>query len=78
LTTCKIFVTVNFVEKYCTIKDAAKWLERSRPTVYKLIADGKLRVERIAGRPFIRISDIQKRIEAREARESNVAIKRLP
>jgi excisionase family DNA binding protein len=46
--------------EYVTIKKAAEMLGVSRPTVYKMIADGKLRVREFVGRPAIAMSEINK------------------
>jgi excisionase family DNA binding protein len=46
--------------EYVTITKAAEMLDVSRPTVYKMIADGKLRVRKFVGRPAIAITEISK------------------
>jgi excisionase family DNA binding protein len=46
--------------EYVTITKAAEMLDVSRPTVYKMIADGKLRVRQFVGRPAIAITEISK------------------
>jgi excisionase family DNA binding protein len=48
------------MDRYYTIKRAAEELGKSRPTVYKMIRDGKLRVQTVAGRPAIAISEVEK------------------
>ncbi len=48
------------MDKHYSITRAAKELGRTRPTVYKMIKDGKLRTIIIAGRPIILVADIEK------------------
>lgn len=45
---------------YCTIQDGAKLLGISRPTIYKRIDEGKLKVYEILGRPALKLSEIAK------------------
>ena len=47
-------------ERFITILEAANRLGKSRPTVYKLIKDRKLKAERIVGRPAIAIKEIER------------------
>jgi excisionase family DNA binding protein len=47
--------------EYVTIKKAAEMLGVSRPTVYKLIAEGKIKTREFVGRPAIAVSEIAKR-----------------
>ena len=44
--------------EFCTIKDGAKILKLSRPTVYKRIEQGKLGVYTVLGRPALRLSEV--------------------
>lgn len=60
LTHCKPRATLASVE-YVTIKKAAEMLGVSRPTVYKLIAEGKIKTREFVGRPAIAVSEIAKR-----------------
>lgn len=46
--------------EYCTIQEAAKILNLSRPTVYKLIDEGKLKRYLLLGRPALKLSDVTK------------------
>jgi excisionase family DNA binding protein len=43
---------------YCTIQDGAKLLGISRPTIYKRIDEGKLKVYEVLGRPALKLSEI--------------------
>lgn len=56
--------------EYVTIKKAAELLGVSRPTVYKLIADGKLKVREFVGRPAIATSEIQKHVNGKRSKTS--------
>lgn len=53
---------------YVTISKAAEMLGVSRPTVYKMIADGKLKVREFVGRPAIAVSEITKRVQSRKSK----------
>jgi excisionase family DNA binding protein len=44
--------------EFCTIKDGAKILRVSRPTVYKRIEQGKLGVYTVLGRPALKLSEV--------------------
>ena len=46
---------------YCTIKEGAAMLNVSRPTVYKLIKDGKLRRYVSMGRPALKVSEVRRK-----------------
>jgi excisionase family DNA binding protein len=48
------------MDRHYTIKRAAEELGKSRPTVYKMIRDGKLKIQTIAGRPVIAIHEVQR------------------
>lgn len=48
------------MEHYCTISVGAKLLKVSRPTVYKLIEDGKLGRYKQMGRPALKRSEVNK------------------
>jgi predicted DNA-binding protein (UPF0251 family) len=64
LTARKASVTLPSVE-YVTITKAAKILGVTRPTVYKMIADGKLKVRRfILDTPGIAIAEIERAARA--------------
>jgi excisionase family DNA binding protein len=56
--------------EYCTIQDGAKLLGISRPTVYKRIEEGKLKVYEVLGRPALKLSELSKLKVTREARRS--------
>lgn len=53
------------MDRFYSIKQAALELGKSRPTVYKLIRDGKLKAQTVAGRPAIAIVEVE-RYAARE------------
>jgi excisionase family DNA binding protein len=55
------------MERYLTIKQAAEELGRSRPTVYKMIRDGKLKIQKFAGKPVVAISEVE-RVKAHVSR----------
>jgi excisionase family DNA binding protein len=44
--------------EFCTIKDGAKILKVSRPTVYKRIEQGRLGVYTVLGRPALKLSEV--------------------
>ncbi len=44
--------------EFCTIKDGAKILKLSRPTVYKRIEQGRLGVYTVLGRPALKLSEV--------------------
>lgn len=44
--------------EFCTIKDGARILRVSRPTVYKRIDEGKLGRYVVLGRPALRLSEV--------------------
>ena len=46
--------------EYCTIQEAAKILNLSRPTVYKMIEDGDLDRYLLLGRPALKLSQVNK------------------
>lgn len=48
------------MDKYYSVLQAAEALGKSRPTVYKMIRDGKLRLRRFAGKSAIAITDIER------------------
>ncbi len=56
--------------EYVTIKKAAELLGVTRPTVYKLIADGKVKVRRIAERPAIAAAEIVRHLETKKEVQS--------
>ena len=45
---------------YCTIKQAAKMLRVSRPTVYRMIRDGELKKYHALGRPALDVAQVKK------------------
>jgi len=45
--------------EYCTIQEAAKILNLSRPTVYKMIEDGDLKRYFLLGRPALKLSQVR-------------------
>ena len=53
---------------YVTIKKAAELLGVTRPTVYKLIADGKLKVRRFVGHPAIAKAEIERYVNGKSAK----------
>jgi len=67
LTHCKPRATLRGVE-YVTIKKAAELLGVSRPTVYKMIADGKLRIREFVGRPAIATTEIERAQRTRKSK----------
>lgn len=56
---------------YCTIEGGAEILKVSRPTVYKLIEDGKLGRYKVLGRPALKLSEVNKVAKARKAKISS-------
>lgn len=60
LTPRKPHATVLHME-YVTITKAAELLGVSRPTVYKMIANGLIKTRQFVGRPAIAMSEITKR-----------------
>lgn len=46
--------------EYCTIEGAAKILKVSRPTVYKLIKQGRLGRYTVLGRPALRLTEVNR------------------
>lgn len=56
--------------EYCTIQDGAKLLGISRPTIYKRIDEGKLKVYEVLGRPALKISEVSKLKLNKGARQS--------
>ena len=48
------------MDRYYSIQQTAKELGKSRPTVYKMIKDGKLKAEIIAGRPAVAIKEVER------------------
>jgi excisionase family DNA binding protein len=48
------------MDKFYSIKQAAKALGKSRPTIYRMIRDGELKVQTFAGKPAIAISEVQR------------------
>jgi excisionase family DNA binding protein len=44
--------------EYCTIQDGARLLGISRPTIYKRIDEGKLKVYEVLGRPALKLSEV--------------------
>lgn len=57
--------------EYCTIQDGAKLLGVSRPTVYKRIEEGKLRVYEVLGRPALKLSEVSRLKLNKEHKQSN-------
>lgn len=57
------------MDRYYTIKRAAEALGKSRPTVYRLIRDGELKAQKVAGHPAIAITEIEKYQQRRRAME---------
>lgn len=57
---------------YCTIQDGAKLLGVSRPTIYKRIAEEKLKVYEVLGRPALKLSEIARlKLNKRQQKKSN-------
>jgi excisionase family DNA binding protein len=56
--------------EYCTIQDGARLLGISRPTIYKRIDEGKLKVYEVLGRPALKLSELSKLKLARQAKRS--------
>jgi excisionase family DNA binding protein len=56
--------------EYCTIQDGAKLLGVSRPTVYKRIEEGKLKVYAVLGRPALKLSEVS-RLKIKRQQKSN-------
>jgi excisionase family DNA binding protein len=52
--------------EYCTIRDGAKILKISPPTIYKLIAQGKLGRYTVLGRPALKLTEINRIIRAKK------------
>lgn len=50
---------------YCTIEGGARILRVSRPTVYKLIEDGKLGRYTVLGRPALKLTEVNRVAKAR-------------
>lgn len=54
--------------EYCTIQDGARLLGVSRPTVYKRIEEGKLKVYEVLGRPALKLSELTRLKLTKEAK----------
>jgi excisionase family DNA binding protein len=57
--------------EYCTIEGGARILKVSRPTVYKLLAEGKLGRYKVLGRPALKLTEVNKVARLRKAHKSN-------
>jgi excisionase family DNA binding protein len=57
--------------EYCTIQDGAKLLGVSRPTIYRRIEEGKLKVYEVLGRPALKLSEVSRLKLNRRQEQSN-------
>lgn len=57
--------------EYCTIQEAAKILNLSRPTVYKMIEDGTLNRHLALGRPALKLSQVNRLKEKLEGKNGH-------
>jgi excisionase family DNA binding protein len=57
------------MDKFYSIKQAAIELGKSRPTVYKMIREGKLKVQTVAGRPAIAIVEVERQTGGRPRKD---------
>ena len=59
---------------YCSISEAAGIIGVTRPTIYRMIADGELKRETMLGRPAIRLREVERLSnKVREQREDRIA-----
>jgi excisionase family DNA binding protein len=54
------------MDRFYSIKQAAEALGKSRPTVYRMIKDGELKVQTFAGKPAIAIREIERMQRSRK------------